>query len=86
VGDFVRFVAGTMSLMILARCVISWMSISRQHPLCQLIERMTEPILVPIRKLMPPIRSGYGQLDLSPMIALIALWLIRGILTGVFAH
>lgn len=39
---------------------------------------VTEPVLKPIRKLMPSMRAGGGaQFDFSPLIALIAIWILQ---------
>jgi YggT family protein len=38
---------------------------------------LTEPLLAPIRKLIPPLKMGMGYLDLSPFILLILISLIR---------
>lgn len=38
---------------------------------------LTEPVLAPIRQLVPMVRMGMGYLDLSPLILLILLSLLR---------
>ncbi len=38
------------------------------------LERMTDPLYRPIRKIMP----DFGALDLSPMVVLVALIILRG--------
>lgn len=38
------------------------------------LERITTPIYRPIRKIMP----DFGALDLSPMVALIIIWILQG--------
>ena len=44
------------------------------------VVQLTEPILGPIRRILPP----FGGLDFSPMVALIILWVIRAVLAGRF--
>jgi YggT family protein len=39
----------------------------------RVLERVTDPVLVPIRRLIPPLRIGGGALDLSPMIVILAI-------------
>jgi YggT family protein len=56
-------------VLIIARIVISWIASQSRHPLIPLIHQLTEPVLRPISKLVPPL----GGIDLSPLIALIAL-------------
>ena len=49
--------------------VMSWFPVDQSSPLYQMLFRVTEPIIEPIRRVMP----GNGMLDLSPMIAMIML-------------
>ncbi len=53
----------------------SWLGPNRgvAQPFFELLDRLTEPVLKPIRKLVPPV----GGLDLSPMILLLGLLLLR---------
>jgi YggT family protein len=54
---------------IIARSLLSWFPIDQGSPLYQLLYRVTEPIIDPIRKVMPQT----GMMDLSPMAAIIVL-------------
>jgi YggT family protein len=57
------------SLIILAAVVVSWTNVPREHPAVRLLDRLTEPVLAPIRKVLPPM----GGMDLSPLVLLIGL-------------
>ena len=59
----------TYFVLIIARVIVSWIGSQSRHPLIPLIYQITEPVLRPFSKLIPPI-SG---IDLSPLFALIAL-------------
>ena len=59
----------TYFILIIARVIISWFANQSRHPLIPLIYQLTEPVLRPINKLLPSL----GGIDLSPLIALIAL-------------
>ncbi len=59
----------TYFILIIARVIVSWIAQQSRHPLIPLIYQLTEPVLKPISRLLPPI----GGIDLSPLIALIAL-------------
>jgi YggT family protein len=48
---------------------MSWFPIDQSSPLYQLLFRITEPIIDPIRRVMP----NTGMMDLSPMAAIIVL-------------
>jgi YggT family protein len=59
----------TYFVLIIARVLVSWLAGQSYHPLIPLLYQLTEPVLRPFSKLLPPI----GGIDLSPLIALIAL-------------
>jgi len=67
-------------LLILARVILSFIRISPyQNELVRLVYTVTEPVLEPIRRILPPM-SG---LDFSPLIALLLLDLLRRILYSI---
>ncbi len=79
----VQIVSAFFSLMILAifiRAILSWFNLDPRNPLIQALDAITEPILDPIRRIMPRL----GMIDLSPMIAIIVLAVIRQILVSQF--
>jgi YggT family protein len=64
------------SLVLLVSVVCSWINVSPDHPVVQVTSRLTEPVLAPIRRVLPSV----GGIDLSPMLLLFALRLARGLL------
>jgi YggT family protein len=61
------------SFVVLLTVVVSWLPIGRRNPLAMTLYRLTEPVLEPIRRALPPM----GGLDLSPMVLLIALMFLK---------
>ncbi len=57
------------SLIIVAAVVVSWTNVPREYPAVRLLHRLTEPVLAPIRKVLPPM----GGMDFSPLVLLIGL-------------
>jgi YggT family protein len=55
---------------IIIRALLSWVSPDPYNPIVRFLERLTEPALRPIRKLLPPHRIG---IDLSPLVAVLAI-------------
>ncbi len=55
---------------IIIRALISWVNPDPYNPIVQVLTRLTEPVLRPIRKLVPPYRVG---LDFSPLIAILII-------------
>jgi YggT family protein len=68
-NTFVRLLAGALNLAIFARILLSWMPMDRENRLVRIVYEITEPILGPIRRVLPAL----GGLDLSPLIALILI-------------
>jgi YggT family protein len=64
------------SFAIIARALLPWFRISYYHPLMRFLIRITEPVLAPLRRYIPPV----GGLDFTPMIALFVLWLVERLL------
>ena len=55
---------------IIIRALISWVNPDPYNPIVQVLTRLTEPVLRPIRKLVPPYKVG---IDFSPMIAVLVI-------------
>jgi YggT family protein len=74
-------------IILLTRIILSWaMSLGWRPPysgplrtILDLIDAVTDPVLRPLRALMPPIRAGGVGLDLSPLIAFVILFVLRSV-------
>lgn len=64
------------SLIVLAAVILSWVPEARDNPLGRFLERATEPPLSAIRSVLPSL----GGLDLSPMLLLLALQILKQLL------
>lgn len=65
--------------------ILSWIRVSSTHPLGRLqvfLDRIIYPVILPLRRVIPPIRLGGGALDLSPIVLLIGVRLLRGVVAG----
>ncbi len=64
---------------IIAAALISWVNLSPYHPVVRTLRRLTEPVLAPIRRLLPPWKT-WG-LDFSPMIVIALIqWVVPRLL------
>lgn len=64
--------------LILIRALISWVNPDQYNPIVQFLYKTTEPILYPIRKLLPlDLRFG---IDISPIIAFLAIMFLKSFL------
>jgi YggT family protein len=85
-GNLVSAVARVVDLAIwaywwilVARVVVSWVNADPWNPLVQFLHRATEPVLAPIRRLLPSWRMG---IDLSPVVAILALYFLQWFLVA----
>lgn len=67
------------SLVLLGRVLISWVDPTMGNPISQFLYQATEPVLAPIRRILPPT----GPMDLSPLILFILLEVLSRILFAV---
>ena len=71
----VRLLFELYALILFVRVMLSWIQIDPSNPLARIVYQLTEPLLAPIRQLLP---QG-GGLDLSPIVAFIALLIVEQI-------
>ncbi|MCK4882766.1 MAG: YggT family protein [Candidatus Omnitrophica bacterium] len=83
-GNFIRALAGVADIilsifywLILIRALVSWVNPDPYNAIVQFLYRMTEPILQPIRKMLPPM-----GIDISPIVAFLILIFLRGFLVA----
>lgn len=81
--QFVNILVNILLIAIVIRALMSWFPApSPESPfyiIRQIIYQITDPIIEPIRRVMP----SMGMLDLSPMVAMILLIVIQRILAAV---
>ena len=68
-------------LAVFAWIVLSWVQVSSVHPVGKVqvfLDRIIYPVVLPLRRVIPPLRIGGMALDLSPLLLLLAVQLIRG--------
>jgi YggT family protein len=59
---------------LVGRVILSWIQVPALYQIAVILYRVTEPVLRPVRKFVPPYRMG--GLDISPMIVILILWFI----------
>jgi YggT family protein len=78
VVSFIGWLLQLYSWVIIAAALISWVSPDPRNPIVMLLHRLTEPVLAPVRRLLPPWKTG--GLDLSPLIVLIAIQFVERVI------
>ncbi len=76
--SFVEILFQILIFAILIRALISWFPIAPSHPLVRLLDDITEPILAPLRRVVPRL----GMMDITPIVAMIALQILEQILVS----
>jgi YggT family protein len=66
-ANLVTLIFRGFELLIIARILLSWLNPDPYSPIVQGIHNLTEPILAPVRRRLPPT----GMFDLSPMVVLL---------------
>ena len=72
-------------LVLLGRVVMSWFPISPHGmgaTVAGFLYLVTDPVLVPLRRILPPINLGTMAVDLSPVVAFFGISLLMGLLCG----
>ena len=72
-------------IVLFGRVIFSWFPVtpgSAMESIYDVLRLLTEPVLGPLRRAMPPLRVGGMGLDLSPLIALIGIQILHGIICG----
>jgi len=68
------YVITVLSWMIIIRALLSWVNPDPYNVIVQILNNVTEPILTPIRRILPMRNMG---IDLSPIVAILALWFLK---------
>lgn len=80
---FMDLLLTVLGFAIIIRALLSWVSIDPYNPLVQILFQITEPILAPLRRIIPPIG---GMMDISPIVALILLQVLQAIIDSAFRY
>ena len=75
--DLIRYLCEVLSLIIIARVIVSWFSPRPTNRLAIILYQLTEPFLAPLRRIVP----RAGMFDFTPLIAILILWLIVRLLS-----
>ena len=73
---FVEIFFNILIIALFIRILLSWFRISEDNIFIQILFNITNPILLPFQKIIPPL----GMIDFSPIAAFIALEIVRELL------
>lgn len=78
VGYIIYGALSIYELLIFIRIIFSWGMVSYGNRLMRFLVRATDPLLVPLRRIIPPL----GMIDISPIVAFIIIWLFKQAVAG----
>jgi YggT family protein len=70
-------------LVLVVRIILTWFPTdpwSGMGRFERALGRVTDPVLAPVRRILPPLRVGAGAIDLSPIIVLVVLEILVSVL------
>lgn len=89
VADYVAALFLVYIILILIRILISWVPRMPYNPalraVLDFVSQTTDPYLNLFRRILPPIGSGGFGLDLSPMIGIVVLYILRAVVVGLIS-
>jgi len=74
--DIIYYLCQVLAFIIFLRAILSWFAISPYSPIIVFLDRITEPILAPLRRVVPRI----GMIDITPMVAILLLVIIASLI------
>lgn len=84
-GDFVRAFGHLLyglldiyGILLFIRIVFSWGNVSYANPVMRFLMKITDPLLLPLRRMIPPL----GMFDISPLVAFILIFLFKAAIRG----
>jgi YggT family protein len=66
------------TFVVFVRVVFSWINLSPYNPVVRFVVGLTEPVLAPLRRVVPAV----GGFDLTPMLLLLLIQLVKRLLLG----
>jgi YggT family protein len=89
VGDYVSALFLVYIILVLLRVLMSWVPRMPYNPtlraVLDFVSETTDPYLNIFRRVLPPIGGGGLGLDLSPMIGIIVLFVLRGVVVALIS-
>ena len=76
ISSLISLLAQLLFLAIIIRAILSWVSVAALQPVARFFNMITDPLIEPIRRRMPP-TSG---VDFSPLVAVLLIWLVEYVL------
>jgi len=68
-------------VVLIVRIILSWVPSLPEpvEPLARVVRSLTDPLLIPLRRMIPPVRIGAGALDLSPLVLFFGISILQSL-------
>lgn len=88
IGQILLFLLNAYFYIIVIEVVVSWLLVfevinvrnQQAQNLVRLLRKLTDPVMTPIRKYVPPI----GGIDISPIIVIFLIFMLQNLIARVF--
>jgi YggT family protein len=77
VSKMLSFALQILMLIVIFRAVLSWFNIPSLYQVKVIIYRLTEPVLKPLRRIIPPHKMG--GIDLTPLIVIFVIYFVDSV-------
>jgi YggT family protein len=78
VATFISILTQVLFFAILIRALMSWIMPNDSSGISRVLQDVTEPVLAPIRRVLPPV----GGIDFSPLLAMVLLQVVGNVLVS----
>jgi YggT family protein len=75
IGDVIALLLQLLAIAIIIRALLSWVQPDPRNPIVQALDAVTEPVLQPLRQIVPRI----GMFDITPIVAIIVLQILAAL-------
>ncbi len=83
-GELIKYVLTIYNIILIIRVFSSWVSASPYNPIVRIVYVLTEPLLRPIRRVIPPLNIGMAYIDLSPLVLFFLIHFLNSFLVKTF--
>jgi YggT family protein len=80
-AQLINIIANVLTILVFVWVIASWI-LAPAHPVREALDRVVEPLLAPIRRILP----STGPIDFSPMVLIILIALAAQVLTSVIRN
>jgi len=77
-ANVIDFLAQALTLVLFVNALLSWVRPDPSNPIVMFLDRVSDAVCAPVRRLMP---TGYAGIDFAPFVVMLFLWfVVRGFL------